>query len=61
MTLDPRGGGVARLEELLQGAEAASPETRIEFRDPIAGYGIDAIGAIAPWLSDARLGGSLPV
>lgn len=57
MSPDRRGGAVAGLDALLQGAETASPETRIEFRDPIAGYGIDAIGAVAPWLSDARLGG----
>jgi hypothetical protein len=44
------------LNALLKAAREAAPESRIEYRDQIATYGVDAITAIAPWLADPRLG-----
>lgn len=44
------------LKALLKAAHDAPPETRIQFRDPIAAHGPDAIVAITPWLADPRLG-----
>ena len=46
----------SRLAQLLAGARNASPLTRINFRNPIAAYGGDAIPALAEWLGDPRLG-----
>jgi len=58
------GTGVSQLEEqmdadlesLLAQAKAASPDRRIEFRDPIATHGEEAIDAVGPWLLDPLLG-----
>lgn len=44
------------LSALIKAARDAPPETRIQFRDPIAAHGPDAIAAVAPWLADPRLG-----
>jgi hypothetical protein len=44
------------LQALIKAAAAAPPETRIEFRDRIAAFGVDAVAAIEPWLRDDRLG-----
>lgn len=46
----------ATLDELLATASAASPTERIEYRDPIATHGVNAIAAISPWLGDPQLG-----
>ena len=46
----------SRLAQLLAEAGNASPLTRINFRNPIAAYGGDAIPALAEWLGDPRLG-----
>jgi hypothetical protein len=43
------------LATLLVEAETAAPGRRIEFRDPIAAYGLDAIEGVRPWLQDDRL------
>ena len=37
------------------GAAEAPPDRRIEFRDPIARYGSDAVAALEPWLKDPVL------
>ena len=47
---------MATLKTLLKQAEAAPPESRIEFRDAIAAHGAEAIAAVTPWLADPRLG-----
>ena len=44
------------LEFLLAQARAAGPSERINWRDPIAGYGPAAIAAVEPWVADRRLG-----
>lgn len=44
------------LEELIERARAASPSDRIELRDPIAAHGLAAIGPMAGWLRDPKLG-----
>jgi len=44
------------LSALIKAARAAPPETRIQFRDPIAAHGAEAITAVTPWLADPRLG-----
>src|SRR4051794_16528327 len=44
------------LRDLLSRASVADPEIRIDFRDPIAAFGADAIVEIQPWLTDERLG-----
>ena len=44
------------LDTLLRDAAAASPSTRIEFRDRIAAFGVEAIARLEPWLCDPRLG-----
>lgn len=46
----------ATLDQLLTTARAASPGERIEYRDPIATHGVNAIAAISPWLGDPQLG-----
>jgi hypothetical protein len=38
------------LAELMDQAEAASGLDRIDFRDPIAAHGLEAIEAVLPWL-----------
>jgi len=43
------------LHELLIGAGESPPDTRIEFRDPIARHGPAAVAAMSPWLRDPRL------
>jgi hypothetical protein len=43
------------LAELLVAAEAADGLTRIEFRDRIAAFGLEAIRALEPWLQSPRL------
>lgn len=43
------------LDNLLRRAEAADGLTRIELRDPIAAFGIDAVRALESWLADPRL------
>jgi hypothetical protein len=43
------------LTDLLRMAAEADGQTRIAYRDPIASYGEEAIDAVKPWLSDARL------
>ena len=48
---------MADLDALLVSAKTASPPERIQFRDPIAAHGTDAIATMTDWLSDARLGG----
>jgi hypothetical protein len=45
----------AALGEVLAAAADADPATRIEFRDPIAAHGDDAIEAMTDWLADERL------
>ena len=45
-----------QLAEAIAGAEAADRLTRIEWRDPIARHGAEAIDAVAPWISDPELG-----
>jgi hypothetical protein len=47
----------ASLAELLARAAAADGMTRIDFRDPIAAHGAEAIAALGPWLGDPRLAG----
>jgi hypothetical protein len=44
------------LDALLHKAAAADPATRMEFRDPIAAFGSEAIKRLEPWVSDPRLG-----
>jgi hypothetical protein len=43
------------LDQLLDAAEVAGPGERIEFRDPIAAHGANAIAPLRRWLGDARL------
>lgn len=43
------------LAPLLEGAKAASPATRIGWRDRIAAHGPRAIEAVKPWLADPVL------
>lgn len=44
-----------RLDDLLRRAKAADGLTRIELRDPIAAYGVDAVRGLESWLADPRL------
>jgi hypothetical protein len=44
------------LDELLEAARRADPAARIEFRDRIAAHGGTAIGPMAEWVNDPRLG-----
>jgi hypothetical protein len=44
------------LESLLQAAEEAAPDRRIELRDAIAAHGAAAIKCVSPWLTDPALG-----
>jgi hypothetical protein len=48
-------GSDLTLHEAMVGAAEAPPSQRIEFRDPIASHGRDAIAAIEPWLRDPAL------
>ncbi|MGI8999019.1 MAG: hypothetical protein ACR2GO_04865 [Candidatus Limnocylindria bacterium] len=43
------------LEQLVAQARSASPNQRIELREPIAAYWRDAIDAMAEWLADPTL------
>ena len=43
------------LAPLLEEAKAASPTTRIQWRDRIAAYGSRAIDGVVPWLADPVL------
>jgi hypothetical protein len=42
-------------DQLLIGAAESPPESRIEFRDPIARHGARAVEAMRPWLEDGLL------
>ena len=53
MSESPHAGKT--LAELIAAAEAADGLTRIEFRDPIAAFGVEAIRALEPWLKSPRL------
>lgn len=44
------------LDDLLAAAAKADGSNRIEFRDPIAAFGSEAIRRVEPWIADARLG-----
>jgi hypothetical protein len=46
----------SRLRSLLAQAADADGVQRIDFRDPIAKFGAEAIVALEPWLNDKRLG-----
>jgi hypothetical protein len=43
------------LAALLEKARSASPDRRIESRDPIAAHGAAAIEGVRPWLADGDL------
>jgi hypothetical protein len=43
------------LDRLLAAAEAAGPSARIDYRDPIAALGPEAVRRLEPWLLDNRL------
>jgi hypothetical protein len=43
------------LARLLAEAAAASPDRRIEWRDPIAAFGRRGIEGVEPWLADGAL------
>ena len=43
------------LEKLIAEAEAAPVSRRIELRDPIAAYGVEAVNAVEPWLKDEQM------
>lgn len=43
------------LDNLLAAAAKADGSNRIEFRDPIAAFGSEAIKRLEPWIADARL------
>jgi hypothetical protein len=49
------GTDALSLNEAVIGAAEAPPDTRIEFRDPIARYGAAGIQAVEPWLQDPEL------
>jgi hypothetical protein len=46
---------VLSLDDAMMGAAEAPPSIRIEFRDPIAQYGVAGIARVMPWLSDPKL------
>lgn len=46
----------ARLAALIESARQAGGLDRISYRDPIAAFGREAIGPVAEWLPDPRLG-----
>jgi hypothetical protein len=46
---------MSELEALLTKVEEAGPIDRIDFRDPVAAYGLEAIPALEAWLADPRL------
>jgi hypothetical protein len=46
---------MSELASLLESAQAAAPDHRIEWRDRIAAHGADAIEGIRPWLVDEGL------
>jgi hypothetical protein len=43
------------LKSLLESAQAAPPEHRIEWRDAIAAHGASAVEGVRPWLADPGL------
>jgi hypothetical protein len=43
------------LDDAIMGAAEAPPSIRIEFRDPIARYGVAGIARVMPWLTDPKL------
>lgn len=43
------------LAKLLEAARGASRQTRIDYRDPIAEHGADAVEAVSPWVEDPEL------
>jgi hypothetical protein len=43
------------LASLLESAQAASPEHRIEWRDAIAAHGASAVEGVRPWLASPSL------
>lgn len=44
------------LDEALAAARAADRSIRIEWRDPVAAHGIEALEAVEPWIADPELG-----
>jgi hypothetical protein len=46
----------ASLEDLLQQARDATPATRIDYRNPIAAHGLEAVEVMRDWLGDPKLG-----
>ncbi len=42
------------LADLLENADAAAPDQRIKWRDPIAVHGTNAVAAMAEWLKDGK-------
>jgi hypothetical protein len=42
------------LADLLENADAAAPDQRIKWRDPIAVHGTDAVAAMSEWLKDGK-------
>src|SRR6185295_1715241 len=51
----PDDSDPSELDDLLTQAREASPQTRIERRDPIASFGEAAVDAMADWIGDPRL------
>lgn len=47
---------MSELKALLEEAAVAPAATRIELRDPIAAFGIEAVQAVRTWTKDPRLG-----
>ena len=47
--------GQLELETLLERTRSAPPESRIEWRKPLAEYGLAAVDAVTPWLKDEAL------
>ena len=43
------------LDRLIAEAQAAPVARRIELRDPIAAYGVEAVAAVEPWLKDEQM------
>ena len=44
------------LDELIESVRAASRQSRIVYRDWLAGFGVEAIEAVRPWLADPEFG-----
>lgn len=53
-TRKPKPEPEPELEQLIEAAASASPGVRIEFRDPIATYGADAVVAMEAWTEQGR-------